>query len=72
MGIRGAAIWMKSTGAGGRGCTVSVICVSSSRRSPFLWLHEAQLVTTFSQDDSPPRLRGTTWSSVSRPPVVPQ
>jgi hypothetical protein len=35
-------------------------------------LHGAQEVTTFSQTESPPRLRGTMWSSVSRPPFVPQ
>ena len=32
----------------------------------------AQDVTTFSPEESPPRLRGTTWSSVSRPFDVPQ
>ena len=45
---------------GFRGRTDIVMVVSSSSRSPFLWLHEAHEVTTFSHDDSPPRLRGTT------------
>jgi hypothetical protein len=35
-------------------------------------LQGAQAVTTFSQIDSPPFERGTTWSSVSRPEEVPQ
>jgi hypothetical protein len=39
---------------------------------PFLWLHVEQAVTTFSQIESPPRERGTTWSSVNLPAVVPQ
>jgi hypothetical protein len=34
-------------------------------------LHGAHEVTTFSQTESPPRLLGTTWSSVSLP-VEPQ
>src|SRR5436190_4559595 len=71
-GIRGVARWMKSTGAGGRGFTRGVIETSSGRRFPLRMLHGAHEVTTFSQMDSPPRLRGTTWSSVSLPPLVPQ
>src|SRR5205823_8705 len=63
VGIRGAASRMKSTGAGGRGCRRSVIETSSGVRLPFRRLHGAHDVTTFSQTDSPPRLRGTTWSS---------
>ena len=35
-------------------------------------LQGAQAVTTFSHVESPPRERGTTWSSVSLPPEVPQ
>jgi hypothetical protein len=35
-------------------------------------LQGAHEVTTFSQTESPPRERGTTWSSVRRPLVVPQ
>ena len=50
----------------------SSMCTSCSSRLPFLWLHVAHDVTTFSQTESPPRERGTTWSSVSRPFVVPQ
>ncbi len=63
---------MKSTGVGGLGMYRSSIDTSSGSRSPFLRLHGAHEVTTFSHTESPPRLRGTTWSSVSFPPVVPQ
>src|SRR6058998_740996 len=72
MGILGAASLMKSAGVGGLGVFRSTIADSSSNRSPLRRLHGAQEVTTFSQTESPPRLRGTTWSSVSRPEVVPQ
>ena len=68
----GAARRMKRTGAGGRGGRRMVIDTSSGRRSPLRRLHGAHAVTTFSQTESPPRLRGTTWSRVSRPPLVPQ
>jgi hypothetical protein len=51
---------MKSTGAGGRGVRFIVIEASSGRRSPFFRLQGAQAVTTFSQTESPPRLRGRT------------
>src|SRR5213596_2996184 len=71
-GIRGAARWMNSTGAGGRGLLRRLIETSSGSRLPLRMLHGAHEVTTFSQTDSPPRLRGTTWSSVSLPPFVPQ
>jgi hypothetical protein len=70
--MRGAASLMKSTGCGGRGITCSSIPTCSSDRSPLRRLHGAQAVTTFSHDDSPPFDRGTMWSSVSRPLVVPQ
>ena len=50
----------------------SDIETSSGSRFPLRMLQGAHEVTTFSQTDPPPRLRGTTWSSVSRPPVVPQ
>src|SRR6478672_7923243 len=63
---------MKSTGCGGLGGRWSSIDASSSRRFPFFRLQGAHEVTTFSQTESPPRLRGTTWSRVSRPEVVPQ
>jgi len=59
-------------GAGGRGCVRSSIPACSSVRSPLRRLHGAQAVTTFSQIDSPPFERGTTWSSVSRPFDEPQ
>src|SRR5205085_10134458 len=72
VGIFGAASLMKSTGAGGRGFEWRCIATSSGRRLPLRRLHGAHEVTTFSQTESPPRLRGTTWSSVSRPPLVPQ
>jgi hypothetical protein len=51
---------MNSTGLGGLGCVLRCMRASCSRRFPFFKLHGAQEVTTFSQDDSPPRLRGTT------------
>ena len=63
---------MKSAGAGGRGGFASPIAASSSSLSPLRRLHGAHDVTTFSQTESPPRLRGTTWSSVRRTPLVPQ
>ena len=50
----------------------SCIASSSSSRLPLRRLHGAHEVTTFSHTESPPRLRGTTWSSVSRPLAVPQ
>ena len=71
-GIFGAARRMNRTGAGAFGGWTSSMRASSSVRFPFWWLHGAHAVTTFSQMDSPPRDRGMTWSSVSRPAVVPQ
>ena len=71
-GTRCAARRMKSTGAGARGGRGSDIATSSSSRSPLRRLHGAHAVTTFSQTESPPFDRGITWSSVSRPPAVPQ
>ena len=44
----------------------------ASSRSPLRRLHGAHEVTTFSHTEPPPFERGTTWSSVSRPPVSPQ
>ena len=65
---RGAsARLMKRTGDGRVGGRARCIGVSSSRRSPLRRLHGAHAVTTFSHTESPPRERGTTWSSVSRP-----
>src|SRR4051794_41951183 len=63
---------MKSTGAGARGGLRSGISISCGRRLPLRMLQGAHEVTTFSQTESPPRERGTTWSSVSRPLAVPQ
>src|SRR6266576_3016728 len=63
---------MKRTGVGGLGRCGSGIETSSGSRFPFLKLQGAHEVTTFSQTESPPRLRGTTWSSVIRPADVPQ
>jgi hypothetical protein len=63
---------MKSTGEGARGGRARFMCVSSSSRSPLRRLQGAQAVTTFSHTESPPRERGTTWSSVSRPALSPQ
>ena len=48
------------------------MCTSCGSRFPFRWLHGAHDVTTFSHTESPPRERGTTWSSVSRLFAVPQ
>jgi hypothetical protein len=66
-GIFGAESVTKRAGAGGRGGESRFMRASASRRFPFFRLHGAQEVTTFSQTESPPRLRGTTWSSVSFP-----
>src|SRR5690348_492249 len=71
-GIRGAASLMNSVGVGARGEVWSTIPACSTVRSPLRRLHGAQAVTTFSQIDSPPFDRGTMWSSVRRPFVVPQ
>jgi hypothetical protein len=66
-GIFGAAIRMKSEGEGGVGWTRILSPISSTSLSPLRRLQGAQEVTTFSQTESPPLLRGTTWSSVNRP-----
>ena len=58
--------------AGGRGFLRSSIETSCGSRFPLRRLQGAHEVTTFSQTDSPPRLFGTTWSRVSRPPALPQ
>ena len=71
-GTRWAASRMKSTGAGMCGVRGSDIDASSSVLSPLRRLQGAHAVTTFSHTESPPRERGTTWSSVSRPAVDPQ
>ena len=63
---------MKSTGVGGRGDDVQFHVHLVRQPVPLVELHGAHEVTTFSQTESPPRERGTTWSSVSRPSVVPQ
>ena len=68
-GIFGVESRMKSTGAGGRGRAGSTIWISCGSRLPLRRLHGAHEVTTFSQVESPPRERGITWSSVSRPPA---
>ena len=57
----------KRAGVGALGFTSRRISISSGRRLPLRRLHGAQEVTTFSQTESPPRERGTTWSSVSLP-----
>src|SRR5206468_4218506 len=66
-GIFGAAMRMNSDGDGGVGRTRIVYPASSTRRSALRRLQGAHDVTTFSHTESPPRLRGTTWSSVSLP-----
>ena len=70
-GTFGADSVTKSAGEGGFGAEIRRISTSSRRRLPFLRLQGAHEVTTFSQTESPPRLLGTTWSSVSFP-VEPQ
>ena len=57
---------MKTVGPGGRGFRFGCIRISWGRRLPFLRLQGAQEATMFSQTDSPPRLRGMTWSTVRR------
>src|SRR5262249_19025409 len=69
-GIVGAASLMKSAGVGAFGGCRSSMLASTRSLSPLRRLHGAHAVTTFSQIDSPPRLRGMTWSSVRRPLVV--
>jgi hypothetical protein len=57
---------MNTLGAGGLGCRVGNIRASCGSWSPLRELHGAQEVTTLSQVELPPRLRGTTWSIVRR------
>src|SRR6266576_6801998 len=71
-GVRGAAILMKTVGPGGRGFRFGCIRISWGRRLPFLRLQGAQEATMFSQTDSPPRLRGMTWSTVRLGLIEPQ
>ena len=67
--MRGAAILMKTVGPGGRGRLRGCMRISCGMRLPLRRLQEAQEATMFSQTDSPPRLRGITWSTV-RPGLV--
>ena len=60
----GAATLMKTFGPGGRGVVFGCIWISRGRRLPLRRLQGAQEATMFSQTDSPPRLRGITWSTV--------
>ena len=62
---------MKIVGPGARGLLARVHLVSTGVRLPLRRLQGAQEVTMFSQSLVPPRLRGTTWSTV-RCEVVPQ
>ena len=55
---------MNTVGPGGRGRLVGCIGASRGIRLPFLRLQGAQAATMFSHTDSPPRLRGITWSTV--------
>jgi len=64
-GLRGVATSMNTSGRGGRGCRRGYISISWQRESALRALHGAHEVTTFIHDESPPRLRGTTWSTVS-------
>ena len=64
IGILGLARWMNTVGPGGRGRLCGCIRASRGVRLPFLRLQGAQEATMFSHTDSPPRLRGITWSTV--------
>src|SRR5262249_41866060 len=70
-GLRAGQRVQRPQAGGGRGWRSS-ICTSCGSRLPLRRLHGAHEVTTFSQTDSPPFERGTTWSSVNLPLVVPQ
>src|SRR5688500_20369347 len=48
-----------------RGRRTKCIRASSGVRLPFRWLQRLQHATRLSHVDSPPRERGSTWSSVS-------
>ena len=63
---------MKTFGPGGRGAVFGCIWISRGRRLPLRRLQGAQEATMFSQTDSPPRLRGMTWSTVSPLRSLPQ
>src|SRR3954449_643406 len=63
---------MKTVGPGGLGFELGCIDASRGVRFPFLRLHGAQEATMFSHTDSPPRLRGMTWSTVKPGLLVPQ
>ena len=64
LGRLGAATVMNTDADGGRGLFLGNILISPGRWSPLRELHGAHEVTTFSHPDPPPRLRGTTWSTV--------
>src|SRR5256885_14804890 len=55
---------MKTVGPGGRGRLLGCIRASRGVRLPFFRLQGAHEATMFSHTDSPPRLRGITWSTV--------
>src|SRR2546426_6856324 len=59
---------VENTNFGCTGSRMSRIPTSSTRRLPFRKLQRRQAATTFTQVVSPPRERGTTWSTVSRSP----
>ena len=63
-GTTGAATRMKIVGPGGRGLRRGCIWISTGVRSPLRRLQGAHEVTMFSHALVPPRLRGTTWSTV--------
>src|SRR5437868_639297 len=58
-------IWRLTWSEKARGRRMRCIRASSGVRLPFWWLHRLQHATRLSHDDSPPRERGSTWSSVS-------
>ena len=65
---RRMASWRLSSGLrfGFTGSRISRIPASDGVRPPLCVLHVRQAQTTFSQVSGPPRLRGITWSRLSR------
>src|SRR5581483_8957481 len=64
VGMVGLATWMKTCGAGVRGCRTRRIPTCRGSELPLRRLHGAQEATMFSQLEVPPLDLGTTWSTV--------
>src|SRR2546423_12053942 len=58
-------IWRLTCSEKARGRRIRCMRASSGVRLPFWWLQRLQHATRLSQVLSPPRERGSTWSSVS-------